>query len=625
MSALCGIMAAPWGITRRDWEEIMKHRRLGKKYICLLSACVAVLLIACTVWFYKCQAPTALRIKKYIKYDLLNIPTDTERKETVGLSEGWTSQLYIDGTAVDTDKIDTGADNKRVYRQDNLTRLVNYADGYLLDFPGNTSFDFSRSSAVVVGTGSDYMYTVSTEYCPYSEPHEEMTEGLSRIAPWYAWEDGVDQYIGYYQCRFLWDEGWQQENQVSVTRPEYFQVADYNGFIFHATINGMLGDNYDAYSYVYVHLDGQDFLRIVVKYHRDDTEFADNILSYIMSFQTIERVGSASLSADYYPAKVTAWSEETAGLYDNICNSEELKWGIYTDDIYGEGIETTVPRLEQELNYTFRTILSYIHYGTDFPTDFMKENWDKGRIVELTYQLTTNNNEDMFAYSPMLDIYRGKGLEPLRAFARQAKEFGHPFLFRFCNEMNSDWTSYGGVVNMADPDLFISVYRTVYQIFEEEGVDNCIWIYNPNDRNAPPNKWNDALNYYPGNDYVQMIGVTGYNNGTYYTQWSEEWREFDEIYDHIAQLYTEPFGRFPWMITEFSSSSVGGDKVAWIDNMFQTISNYPNIKIAVWFDSADWDSEGNVARPYWLDETQETTAAFRRGLAAYGDSPWVGS
>ena len=68
---------------------------------------------------------------------------------------------------------------------------------------------------------------------------------------------------------------------------------------------------------------------------------------------------------------------------------------------------------------------------------------------------------------------------------------------------------------------------------------------------------------------------------------------------------------------------MGGDKVAWIENMFAHIKDYPNIKIAVWFSLADWDSEGNVARPYWLDETPETTEAFRIGLKDYPQRNWL--
>ena len=40
--------------------------------------------------------------------------------------------------------------------------------------------------------------------------------------------------------------------------------------------------------------------------------------------------------------------------------------------------------------------------------------------------------------------------------------------------------------------------------------------------------------------------------------------------------------------------------------------------MAFWFNSADYDNtkgfETVVARPYWLDETPETTESFARGL-----------
>lgn len=48
--------------------------------------------------------------------------------------------------------------------------------------------------------------------------------------------------------------------------------------------------------------------------------------------------------------------------------------------------------------------------------------------------------------------------------------------------------------------------------------------------------------------------------------------------------------------------------------MFKYINNYKNIKIAVWFSSADYDKNGKAARPYWLNENYDTLWAFKRGL-----------
>lgn len=596
------------GTSRRKWGTII----CGISAICVLAA----------TWFYCCQAPWALTLKRQIKYELLGIPHDTMAEETVGLDDSWEMTLYANGEISSDVYYNAGLDNKRVYAGDQLTRLVNYTDGYQMDFPAGTTFDFSLSAAVIEGVGDGYEFTVSREYSPYRELTDEMANGLAAYAPDFPYEDGVDQYIGYYQSRFLLNEAWQENNHVSVSEVEVFSAGDAKAYCYHAVIDGVPENKYDAYSYYYIRADGQDFFRIVVKYRHEDASLQQWIRESFASFRQFAPSGSSCINTDYEPVLPNNWSEETRAVYDEIVNGETLRWGIFAADIYNTGIQEKIPALETALEYDFQVVLSYVHSVGSFPTEFMDQNWQQGRIVELTYQLTENNNEDMFGHSPLLDLYRGTNEEMVREFARAAKDFGHPFLFRVCNEMNSDWTSYGGVVNMADPDVFVDVYRRIYEIFQEEGVDNCIWIYNPNDRNAPPSRWNDALNYYPGNEYVQMIGVTGYNNGTYYRKWAESWREFDEIYNAIQGEYGEIFGAFPWIITEFASSSVGGDKVAWIENMFAHIGNYPNIKIAVWFSYADYDVDGTVARPYWLDETPDTTEAFRLGLKNYTAAPW---
>jgi beta-mannanase len=172
---------------------------------------------------------------------------------------------------------------------------------------------------------------------------------------------------------------------------------------------------------------------------------------------------------------------------------------------------------------------------------------------------------------------------------------------------------------MDDPELYVTIWRRFYDIFQEEGVDNAIWVFNPNNITFPPCGYNDPMAYYPGNGYVHVFGVTGYNTGTYYAeQNAEKWREFEELYDECNQLFEENYGKFPWIITEFASSSIGGDKVQWIKNMFEVLPKYKNIKMAFWFNSADWDpaypKETVVSRPYWLDENDEVLQAFAEGV-----------
>jgi succinate dehydrogenase / fumarate reductase iron-sulfur subunit len=76
----------------------------------------------------------------------------------------------------------------------------------------------------------------------------------------------------------------------------------------------------------------------------------------------------------------------------------------------------------------------------------------------------------------------------------------------------------------------------------------------------------------------------------------------------MHKITIEPLSKFP----------VVNDLVVDRTSMFENIKNYPNIKFAFWFNSADYDPEypdnSKVSRPYWLDETEETLNAFKNGF-----------
>ncbi len=121
-------------------------------------------------------------------------------------------------------------------------------------------------------------------------------------------------------------------------------------------------------------------------------------------------------------------------------------------------------------------------------------------------------------------------------------------------------------------------------------------------------------------DVLKTVGLTGYNTGDYYD--GETWRSFNEIYD---PLYAEMAPQYnqPLMITEFACSSYGGDKAAWVEDMFTQLENYPRIKAAIWWDSADKDTANNIARPYYIDNDKAALEIFKDHLAQsdYKENP----
>ena len=89
--------------------------------------------------------------------------------------------------------------------------------------------------------------------------------------------------------------------------------------------------------------------------------------------------------------------------------------------------------------------------------------------------------------------------------------------------------------------------------------------------------------YFPGNDYVDWIGVTGLNYGIYNR--NKEWHSFESLYFPVHEEI-KTFTDKPVMISEFGSLKQGGNQVAWIQNGLKSINEkFIEIKAIVLFNS----------------------------------------
>jgi len=524
--------------------------------------------------------------------------SDTGVPRRPNLKKGLTvtsETVYVDGAVGEMPGEIGEHDVKVLYETPDGLVFGDYAAGFSVSLPAGMAADISLSPKYTAFRSPDAKIVISKE--------------------WAVGEETPD-YLAFYFYRFLLSEEYRAANNIELL--DHTITDDYETVI--ARISDYSGE-FDTYTYIDFKTGTRNFYHVMLKYSSGDPNAEDLPQRVLDSFRYFKPEGTAVFSTDYRPELPDSWTDETRALYEQIAASDSVLWGIFTKDVSTNGINSEIPEIEEKLDYKFDIILNYTGLDGGFPTEFMERCASEGRIVEMTLQATVSNNLDLYGPSPWLELYRTGDDARIREFARAARAFGQPFLFRLNNEMNSDWVSYGGVANLLDPDIFIDNWRTVYRIFSEEGVTNAIWIFNPNDRDAPPNAWNCEAAYYPGNGYAQIFGVTGYNNGTYYNAVTGEyWREFSDIYDRIENVSSGNFGSFPWMITEFASSSIGGDKVKWIDGMFRSLPKYANIKAAVWFSFADYDGK-TPARTYWLDENDETLAAFKRGLESSGQLP----
>ena len=525
-------------------------------------------------------------------------------KENIGvfklqLGEKVDKKVYQNNIlAKDENGLDYSKDVKKVYNGEKFSRLMDYPNGYIVDLPEGSEYDFTLSPNYTKVKNKYFEAMLAREWSPY---------------------DDVKWYFDNYPNRYLINNEYLTSNNITVHKNETVRINGRDVLIISLTRKPFAENNKpNTYTYVYFYTDSREYYRIMFKGYEYNDDYIRECERTINSFDTIIKRGKAEYSVNWQP-ELPNWDEATKKLFADLENTNKFKWGIFTRQSMTEGVDYRIADLEKKIDYKFDIVLGYMCLYEPLPIYGMKKARDDGKAIELTVQVSNMENAGLFGKNPNLEMYDGLKDDQIRRLAKQIKEFGSPILFRLNNEMNSDWTNYSGIAALSDADISKDNWVRIYNIFQEENVTNCIWVYNPNDKNCPPCNWNSFAAYYPGNKSVHMLGGTGYNTGSYYNQqWAEKWSSFTEIYDYIAFQYNPLFSKFIWIITEFGSSSVGGDKVKWIDEMFANLHKYPNIKAAVWWSSADYDvtpdKKSIPARRYWLDETPETGEAFKRGL-----------
>lgn len=174
----------------------------------------------------------------------------------------------------------------------------------------------------------------------------------------------------------------------------------------------------------------------------------------------------------------------------------------------------------------------------------------------------------------------------LEKYALKIKELHGPVFIRFAHEFDNpfySWSATGG----NSPEDFIKAHQYIVDFFALHGVSNVAWVWNP---------WKsenmDA--YYPGDEYVDWVGVTGLNYG--FAASDSNWYSFKDLYKPFSEkskLYKKPV-----MIAEFGSVSYGGNQKKWIDDAMLSIeTDFKEIKSVVFFYSAQDDNWNTTWRP----------------------------
>ncbi|MGI9146986.1 MAG: glycoside hydrolase family 26 protein [Chloroflexota bacterium] len=238
--------------------------------------------------------------------------------------------------------------------------------------------------------------------------------------------------------------------------------------------------------------------------------------------------------------------------------------------------------------------------------------------VEALRQVTAHGALPLITWEATGAVASAGGLDPSRVrtivggqfdtyvdeWARGLKAFGKPVYLRPFHEMNNPayaW-AYGQSDNTAADE--VAAWRYVHDRFAHIGASNVVWVWSPNTENTQV-----ALSeLYPGDGYVDWLGVDGYNGGTQLSWggWLSPQQVFGRSYASLTALSPAK----PIMIAETSSVEQGGSKADWIQELFRDLpAAFPNVRAIVWF-QADTTARGEA--DWRAGTSQSALDAFRQ-------------
>lgn len=186
---------------------------------------------------------------------------------------------------------------------------------------------------------------------------------------------------------------------------------------------------------------------------------------------------------------------------------------------------------------------------------------------------------------PMEQIAAGVHDDHLYRWADELRNWGETVYLRFAHEPNGDWYPWGPAGGTS-PETYVAAWRHVHDLFVSKGTNNVRWVWTVN---VPHPGSSPVAPLYPGEGYVDVVGVDGYNWGSS-QPWSR-WESPEEIFGPTLDEVGGIAPNLPVVITEVASAEAGGSKAEWISSLVDYLDSREDVTAFVWFDhlkETDW-------------------------------------
>ncbi len=219
-------------------------------------------------------------------------------------------------------------------------------------------------------------------------------------------------------------------------------------------------------------------------------------------------------------------------------------------------------------------ILWYTQLGEDFPINVAEHNRDLGIATVINHDLKSDGYTPERNAQLLKEIAHGKWDGYFREFARKARDLNVDVYYRFGYEMNGNWFPWS-----EQPRNYIDAWRHAWKIFKKEKAHNVKWVFSPSVVWGQKNFKKDILPYYPGEQYVNIVALDGYNFGDNHDKY-HSWESFYQVYaGSIAGLMS--FNKPMWIAEIGCPSDPRRQK--WLRDFLEFFDNNSCFEVFFWF------------------------------------------
>lgn len=274
-------------------------------------------------------------------------------------------------------------------------------------------------------------------------------------------------------------------------------------------------------------------------------------------------------------------NKSVTSVTENNFNDDSTQDGFDFGFYYGQNNQNRTDYLSSlNTKITMEALnVSVYENSSVFPNDYSFFSSNKlVPVIFLDFKNITNSRNDKGFFDSILDGEFDGGLKDLaEKLSKKTSTNKTQIVIVPFYEFNSNQYTWNISGYRNSPEKFILAYRHVGNILKTNQNIKFAWTINsissPNNNEIPLNL------SYPGNDYVDIVSVDGFNTG-------DPWRTFDEIFSSPVSMLRQ-FGKPVYILSTNSidTESDSQSKKVWISDMFLSdlIKNF-EIKGLIWDD-----------------------------------------